>query len=89
MTIFSANSPVLTHLSASIEGIHTIRAFNVQQCLEHDFDQHYDSYLGTWFSHASVYGWFQFHAKLGAAFFCTAATFACVLVVDFNLFGKI
>lgn len=88
MAPFVGHSPVLTQLSATLDGIHTIRAFNVQHRLTEDFDEHYNTLCGAWFSHIGIFGWFQFHIDLIAALFSTAATFGCLLVVDYNLFGK-
>ncbi|KAF2900921.1 hypothetical protein ILUMI_05261, partial [Ignelater luminosus] len=54
-------SPVFAHLSASLQGLTTIRAFGAQAVLEKEFDNHQDLHSSTWFSFiatATAFGYF-------------------------------
>ncbi|KAK3863657.1 hypothetical protein Pcinc_030600 [Petrolisthes cinctipes] len=51
-------SPVFSHLSASLQGLTTIRAFQVQQSFIQDFDHHQDLHSSAWFLFLSTTRWF-------------------------------
>ncbi|XP_003699343.2 putative multidrug resistance-associated protein lethal(2)03659 isoform X2 [Megachile rotundata] len=42
-------SPVFAHLSATLQGLPTIRAFGAQEILTKEFDQHQDLHSSTWY----------------------------------------
>lgn len=45
----TARSPVFTHLSASLHGLSTIRAFKKQSDLVKEFDTHQDLHTASWY----------------------------------------
>lgn len=47
--VFAARSPVFTHLSATLNGLSTIRAFDAQKVLIEEFDNHQDLHSGCWY----------------------------------------
>ncbi|GFQ66175.1 hypothetical protein TNCT_86262 [Trichonephila clavata] len=51
-------SPVFSHLSTSLYGLTTIRAFKVQHPFELSFDHYQDKHTATWFMFISVTRWF-------------------------------
>lgn len=44
-----AKSPVYTHLSATLHGLSTIRAYKAEKKLEIEFDHHQDTHTACWF----------------------------------------
>ena len=46
---FSARSPVFTHMSTSLQGLATIRAFRAQESLKNSFDNYQDIHSSAWF----------------------------------------
>ena len=85
--VVSAHSPVLTHLNATLDGIHTIRAFSNQSSLISEFDGHYNGLTDTWFTHMAAFGWFEFLLNIAAGTFCGLATYSCLAVFDLHLLG--
>jgi len=46
---FLARSPVFSHLSASLQGLTTIRAFEAQEILQSEFDRYQDVHSTSWY----------------------------------------
>lgn len=46
---FVAKSPVFTHISATLSGLSTIRAFQAESILQDEFEEHQDVNTGVWF----------------------------------------
>lgn len=46
---YLAKSPVYTHLSATLNGLPTIRAYNAEKKLQIEFDNHQDTHSACWF----------------------------------------
>lgn len=47
--MFSAKSPAFTHLAATLNGLSTVRAFNAEELLKNEFDNHQDTHSACWF----------------------------------------
>lgn len=45
----TTKSPVFSHISATLSGLSTIRAFQAEQLLRQEFENHQDLNTGTWF----------------------------------------
>ena len=83
-----ARSPVFSHLSASLQGLCTIRAFNAETIFTREFDSHQDLHTEGWFLFLACSRWFSMRIDFLCACFTTAVAFSCVLAEDskFNTF---
>ncbi|WAR27448.1 MRP4-like protein [Mya arenaria] len=78
----STRSPVFSHLSASLQGLHTIRAFEVQEKFIEEFDSHQDLHTESWFLFLSSSRWLAIRLDWLCAMFVSAVSFFCVLAAD-------
>jgi hypothetical protein len=76
---FSGRSPVFSYLSASLQGLHTIRAFNMEHKCHQEFDAHQDLHSEAWFLFLSTSRWLAVRLDWLCALFVTAVTFCAVL----------
>ena len=51
-------SPVFSHLSSSLNGLTSIRAFKAQKMMINEFDYHQDIHSSAWFAHLATSRWF-------------------------------
>ncbi|XP_077987994.1 ATP-binding cassette sub-family C member 4-like isoform X1 [Glandiceps talaboti] len=77
-----ARSPVFSHLSASLQGLCTIRAFNAETVFVQEFDSHQDLHTEGWFLFLACSRWFSMRIDFLCACFTTAVAFSCVLAED-------
>lgn len=49
-----SRSPLFTHMSVSLDGLSTIRAFNAEQTLITEFDNHQDTHTAGWYAYIST-----------------------------------
>ena len=75
-----ARSPVFSHLSASLQGLHTIRAMRVQEKFCEEFDNHQNLHTESWFLFLSSSRWLAIRLDWMCAVFVTAVSFACVFL---------
>ncbi|ELT96689.1 hypothetical protein CAPTEDRAFT_132588, partial [Capitella teleta] len=87
--VAAAHSPALTHLSATLEGIHTIRSSKNESLCIRDFDGHYDFFLGSWLTIIGVVSWFMFRIQFLAALFNVVACILCVTMADYLDAGEV
>ena len=52
-----ARSPVFSHLTSSLQGLWTIRAYKAEQRFQELFDSHQDLHSGLWVSGVDFRGW--------------------------------
>ena len=78
----TARSPVFSHLSATLEGLHTVRAFRVQDQFRDLFDKHQDLHTRAWFLFLCANRWLGVIADLISAMFIVGVAFSCVLAAD-------
>ncbi|XP_077987381.1 ATP-binding cassette sub-family C member 4-like [Glandiceps talaboti] len=75
-------SPVFSHLSATLQGLCTIRAFNAETIFVEEFDSHQDLHTEGWFLFLASSRWFGIRIDLLCACFTTAVAFCCVLAEE-------
>lgn len=81
----TTRSPVFSHLSASLQGLHTIRALRVQEKFCEEFDNHQNLHTESWFLFLSSSRWLAVRLDWMCAIFITVVSFACVfLAKDLN-----
>lgn len=74
----SARSPALSHLSSTVHGLHTVRAYGVEAVFMEEFHRHQDVHSSAWFLFLSTMRWFVFHLDTLCAAFITVVTLSSV-----------
>ncbi|KAM9328000.1 ATP-binding cassette sub-family C member 4 isoform 2-T2 [Pholidichthys leucotaenia] len=78
----TTRSPVFSHLSSSLQGLWTIRAFGAEKRFQLDFDAHQDLHSAAWFLFLTTSRWFALRLDGICAIFVTVTAFGCVLLRD-------
>ncbi|XP_040888393.1 ATP-binding cassette sub-family C member 4-like [Toxotes jaculatrix] len=78
----TTRSPVFSHLSSSLQGLRTIRAFGAQERLKKAFDAHQDLHSEAWFLFLMTSRWFALCLDSICSIFITFTTFGCILLRD-------
>ncbi|RVE75296.1 hypothetical protein OJAV_G00015460 [Oryzias javanicus] len=76
----TTRSPVFSHLSSSLQGLWTIRAFGAEERFQKAFDAHQDLHSGAWFLFLTTSRWFAVRLDGICAIFITITTFGCLLL---------
>ena len=85
-TLFlQARSPVFSHLSATLTGLTTVRAFKAQRRFTDDFDRYQDNHTKAWFLVLATARWFGVQLDIFNVLFITGVCFACVIAADGEL----
>ncbi|CAK6978676.1 ATP-binding cassette sub-family C member 4-like [Scomber scombrus] len=77
-----SRSPVFSHLSSSLQGLWTIRAFRAEERLKKAFDAYQDTHSEAWFLFLMTSRWFALRLDSICSIFLTTATFGCLLLRD-------
>ncbi|TNN61500.1 Multidrug resistance-associated protein 4 [Liparis tanakae] len=78
----TTRSPVFSHLSSSLQGLWTIRAFGAEDRFQEAFDAHQDLHSGAWFLFLTTSRWFAIRLDGMCSIFVTITTFGCLLLRD-------
>ncbi|KAM9447563.1 ATP-binding cassette sub-family C member 4-like isoform 4-T5 [Salvelinus alpinus] len=78
----TTRSPVFSHLSSSLQGLWTIRAFKAQQRFQQAFDAHQDLHSEAWFLFLTTSRWFALRLDGICSIFVTLTTFGCLFLRD-------
>ncbi|KAG7227636.1 hypothetical protein INR49_005451 [Caranx melampygus] len=74
----TTRSPVFSHLSSSLQGLSTIRAFKVQQKFQQMFDEFQDLHSEAWFLFLTTSRWFAVRLDGICSIFVTITAFGCL-----------
>lgn len=77
-------SPVLTHLSSTLNGLTTIRAYNAQEILKLEFDRFQDQHSSAWYMSTVINNAFGFSTDFFCFVFTTIVTFGLVLASGYS-----
>ncbi|KAF6715600.1 Multidrug resistance-associated protein 4 [Oryzias melastigma] len=78
----TTRSPVFSHLSSSLQGLWTIRAFRAEERLRKVFDAHQDQHSEAWFLFLMISRWFALRLDSICSIFITLTTFGCIIFRD-------
>ncbi|XP_072300703.1 ATP-binding cassette sub-family C member 4-like isoform X3 [Eucyclogobius newberryi] len=78
----TTRSPVFSHLSSSLQGLTTIRAFKVHQNFQQMFDDYQDLHSEAWFLFLATSRWFAIRLDAICSIFVTITAFGCIYLRD-------
>ncbi|KAG1942233.1 multidrug resistance-associated protein 4 [Pimephales promelas] len=78
----TTRSPVFSHLSSSLQGLWTIRAFKAEGRFQQSFDAHQDLHSEAWFLFLATSRWFAVRLDGMCSVFVTITAFGCLLLKD-------
>uniref|UniRef100_A0A8C5FAE4 ATP-binding cassette, sub-family C (CFTR/MRP), member 4 n=1 Tax=Gadus morhua TaxID=8049 RepID=A0A8C5FAE4_GADMO len=81
----TTRSPVFSHLSSSLHGLWTIRAFRAEQRFQNVFDAHQDLHSVTWYLFLTSSRWFALRLDLLCAVFVIILIYAYLGAGDVGL----
>ncbi|XP_028288222.1 ATP-binding cassette sub-family C member 4 [Parambassis ranga] len=78
----TTRSPVFSHLSSSLQGLWTIRAFGAEERFQKAFDAHQDLHSEAWFLFLTTSRWFAVRLDGICSIFVIVTAFGCLLLRD-------
>ncbi|KAK6485739.1 multidrug resistance-associated protein 4-like isoform X1 [Huso huso] len=78
----TTRSPVFSHLSSSLQGLWTIRAFKAEQRFQREFDDHQDLHSESWFLFLTTSRWFAVRLDGLCTIFVTTVAFGSLLLAN-------
>ncbi|KAM6446472.1 ATP-binding cassette sub-family C member 4 isoform 1-T1 [Liasis olivaceus] len=78
----TTRSPVFSHLSSSLQGLWTIRAFQAEQRFQELFDAHQDLHTEAWFLFLTTSRWFAVRLDAICAIFVIVVAFGSLLLAQ-------
>ncbi|KAJ3583658.1 hypothetical protein NHX12_016210, partial [Muraenolepis orangiensis] len=78
----TSRSPIFSHLSSTLQGLWTIRAFRAQERFQNLFEAYLDLHSECWFMYLATSRWFAIRLDAMCAIFISITTFSCVLLRD-------
>ncbi|KAM9804854.1 LOW QUALITY PROTEIN: ATP-binding cassette sub-family C member 4-like [Neosynchiropus ocellatus] len=78
----TTRSPVFSHLSSTVHGLSTIRAFKVQQRFQQMFDEYQDLHSEAWFLFLTTSRWLAVRLDGICSVFVAITAFGCITLRD-------
>uniref|UniRef100_A0A6Q2XJP2 ATP-binding cassette, sub-family C (CFTR/MRP), member 4 n=1 Tax=Esox lucius TaxID=8010 RepID=A0A6Q2XJP2_ESOLU len=78
----TTRSPVFSHLSSSLQGLWTIRAFRAEERFQTVFDANQDLHSESWFLFLVTSRWFAVRLDGMCSIFVSITAFGCILLRD-------
>uniref|UniRef100_A0A5F8HI53 Multidrug resistance-associated protein 4 n=1 Tax=Monodelphis domestica TaxID=13616 RepID=A0A5F8HI53_MONDO len=78
----TTRSPVFSHLSSSLQGLWTIRAYRAEQRLQELFDAHQDLHSEAWFLFLTTSRWFAVRLDAICAIFVIVIAFGSLILAQ-------
>ncbi|XP_051562502.1 multidrug resistance-associated protein 4 [Myxocyprinus asiaticus] len=78
----TTRSPVFSHLSSSLQGLWTIRAFKAVERFQQMFDAHQDLHSEAWFLFLTTSRWLAVRLDGMCSVFVSITAFGCLLLKD-------
>uniref|UniRef100_A0A3P9LA07 Multidrug resistance-associated protein 4 n=1 Tax=Oryzias latipes TaxID=8090 RepID=A0A3P9LA07_ORYLA len=78
----TTRSPVFSHLSSTLQGLSTIRAFRVQERFQQMFDEYQDLHSEAWFLFLTTSRWFAVRLDVICSVFVTITAFGCLYLKE-------
>ncbi|XP_029460595.1 multidrug resistance-associated protein 4 [Rhinatrema bivittatum] len=78
----TTRSPVFSHLSSSLQGLWTIRAFKAEQRFQDLFDAHQDLHSESWFLFLTTSRWFAVRLDAICAIFVVVLAFGALFLAN-------
>ncbi|KAI8430159.1 hypothetical protein MSG28_000538 [Choristoneura fumiferana] len=80
----SSISPVFGHLTATVQGAATVRAFGAEALLAAEFDRHQDLHSAAWYLFITCSRAFGYFLDLICLLFIVCVTFGCLMKTDMD-----
>ena len=87
--MFTARSPVVKHLSDTLQGLSTVRAFRAEQILKDEFDEHQDLNTAAKFIHSSSNRTLLYYSTLMTALYTSIMIFLLITLNSNTSIGKV
>ncbi|GFS27775.1 multidrug resistance-associated protein 4 [Elysia marginata] len=78
----TTRSPVFSHLSATLQGLHTIRAMHMEQRLTAEFDAHQDLHTEAWFLYLTTSRWLGIRIDFVSVVFIASVVYSALFAAD-------
>ncbi|XP_036312186.1 ATP-binding cassette sub-family C member 4 isoform X2 [Pipistrellus kuhlii] len=78
----TTRSPVFSHLSSSLQGLWTIRAYRAEERFQELFDAHQDLHSEAWFLFLTTSRWFAVRLDAICAIFVTVVAFGSLILAN-------